>query len=124
MYMATEQYHLSLLALLNVSTSLDKVDHEGHDYEAPLRRRALRRRHCVGSGAPVNFGARRRPKYVFSKVPKKCPSILKISDGLLLVIDRILQQNKYTAKMASRRADKLSAAARRSTKVGGGANKL
>src|SRR6218665_2443209 len=60
----------------------------------------------------------------FQRFPKKCPSILKISDGLLLVIDRILQQNKYTAKMASRRADKSSAAARRSTKVGGGANKL
>src|SRR6218665_123530 len=42
----------------------------------------------------------------------------------LVIENRKLQKNKYTAKRNRRRADKLSAAARRSTKVGGGAHKL
>src|SRR6218665_1883230 len=35
--------------------------------------RAVHRRHCVGGGAPVNFGRRRRgrPKTVFSKIQGK-----------------------------------------------------
>src|SRR6218665_1590650 len=77
--------------------------------------RAVRRRHCVGGGAPVNFGRRRRraarpkktaaggrggraqksrrrrrgvdgPKYFFLRFTKKFRSILKIFLGTFLVI--------------------------------------
>src|SRR6218665_2037694 len=66
--------------------------------------RAVRRRHCVGGGAPVNFGRRRRraagpkktagggrrggggQKYYFLRFTKKYRSILKIFLGTLLVI--------------------------------------
>src|SRR6218665_533283 len=70
-----------------------------------LRDRAVRRRHCVGGGAPVNFGRRRRraagpkksaaagaapgvdgPKYFFLRFTKKFRSILKIFLGTFLVI--------------------------------------
>src|SRR6218665_1589743 len=63
--------------------------------------RAARRRHCVGGGAPVNFGRRRRraagpkksaaarrgrPKHFFLRFTKKFRSILKIFLGTVLVI--------------------------------------
>src|SRR6218665_1658394 len=97
--------------------------------------RALRRHHCVGGGAPVNFGQRRRAtspkknrrrdvggqKCFFKGTQKNFVLSSKFSDDLFLVVDRKLQESKYTANMAY---DKLlAAAARRSTKVGG-SNKL
>jgi len=64
-----------------------------HD-ELALSSRAVRRRHCVGGGAQVNFysaGARRRSQKIgvggaalaannnfLQRLPKKIPSILKI----------------------------------------------
>src|SRR6218665_2756220 len=69
------------------------------------RSRAVRRRHCVGGGAPVNFGRRRRraagpkksaaaaarrgvggQKHYFLRFTKKFRSILKIFLGTFLVI--------------------------------------
>src|SRR6218665_246084 len=67
--------------------------------------RAVRRRHCVGGGAPVNFGRRRRrgarrqkkaagggaaggwaaKNSFFLRFTKKCRSILKIFLGTFLV---------------------------------------
>jgi len=46
--------------------------------------RALRRRHCVGGGAPVNFGRRRRGAggQTFSKIPEKIVLSSKFSDDL------------------------------------------
>src|SRR6218665_1578957 len=82
--------------------------------------RALRRRHCVGGGAPVNFGRRRRdatlatPKNFFNAIVK----------NLFLVIDRKLAPKKCTAKWHRRLADKLSAAAARPSKKIGGATRL
>src|SRR6218665_1924987 len=89
--------------------------------------RALRLRLCGGGGAPVNFGRRRRhaagPKQSaaaraarpinFFKGPRQNLVLSStFSYDLFLVIDRKLQQNKYTAKMTS--------AARRQI-IGGGA---
>ena len=45
--------------------------------------RAVRRRHCVGGGAPVNFGGQ---KQFFLRITKKFRSILKIFVGTCLVI--------------------------------------
>src|SRR6218665_4206175 len=76
--------------------------------------RAMRRRHCVGSCAPVNFGRRRavgpkksaaarrgRPQTFFKGPRKHFVLFSKFSDDLFLVIDRKLQENMYTSKMAS-----------------------
>jgi len=53
---------------------------------------AARRSILAGGGAPpVPKNLRRRPKNIFQKIHEKFPSI----------INRKLQQNKYTAKMAS-----------------------
>ena len=81
--------------------------------------RAERRRHCVGAGAPVNFGRPRRGaggQKSFSKIPEKISFYPK--NFLMTYFSHVkLQQIKYTATMAS--------AARRSTKIGGGdAHKL
>jgi len=89
---------------------------------------AGRRSILVGGGAPpvkkeISFDAgaarRWRPKHFFERFPKQFsfyPNNFLMT--LFLVIDdRKLQQNRYTAKAAA-------AAARRSTKVVGGANKL
>ena len=72
--------------------------------------RALRRRHCVGGGAPVNFGRRWRAaghknrlrrrgaalaqKHLFKGTRQNFVLSSKFSDDLLLVIDRKLQENK------------------------------
>src|SRR6218665_1394201 len=77
----------------------------------PLRSwiRAVRRRHCVGGGARVNFGRRRRratgpkksaaaaarrgrPKTDFSKIHEKFRSILKMFLGTFLVIKALRLQ--------------------------------
>ena len=95
----------------------------------------MRGRHCVGGGAPVNFGRRpqnRRWRHVAALAAKKCfikdsrKNFLlssKCSDDFLVIenCNKISTQQQ----LHRRRADKLSAAARRSTKVGGGgAHKL
>src|SRR6218665_2309730 len=78
-----------------------------------LRSRAVCRRHCVGGGAPVNFGQQRhtasskqsavarhwRPKN-FSKIPEKI-SFYPQNFLMTFFSHRKLQQNKYTATMAS-----------------------
>src|SRR6218665_346629 len=72
--------------------------------------RAVRRGHCVGGGAPVNFGRRRRaagPKksaearllanIFFQRFPKKITNFVlssKFSDNFFLVIDRKLHETK------------------------------
>ena len=100
------------------------------------RPRAVRRRHGVGGCAPINFGRRRWraagpknrrrrgwPKEYFSKIPEKISFYFsKYSDDPLSVIENC---NKITTQQQwhRRRADNLSAA-RRSTKVDGGAHKL
>jgi len=88
--------------------------------------RAVRRRHYVGGGAPINPipRSRRPPKNVFQRFPKNFPSILKIF-WWPFFSHRKLNCNKISTQQQwhRRRTDKLSAA-RRSTKVGGGAHKL
>jgi len=75
----------------------------------PHGSRALRRRHCVGGGAPVNFGRRRRapgPKSrrrrgvggqkinFVSKVPENISCYHQNFLMTFFAIDRKLQQNK------------------------------
>src|SRR6218665_687550 len=86
-----------------------------------IRAKAVRRRSCVGGGgAPVNFGRRRRaadPKNrrwrpnLFSKIPEQI-SFYPKHFLRTFFSNQKLQQNKYTATMAS--------AARRQI-IGGGA---
>src|SRR6218665_2731326 len=77
--------------------------------------RAVRRRHGVGDGAPVNFGRRRLrsvggQKEFFSKISEKISFYPQ--HFLMTFSHRKLQQNNYAATMAS--------AARRQI-IGGGA---
>src|SRR6218665_2908399 len=69
-------------------------------YRARVCSRAACQRHCVGGGAPVNFGRRRRatgpkksaaarrgrPKRFFLRFTKTFCSILKIFLGIFLII--------------------------------------
>ena len=64
-------------------------------YSLPICHRAVRRRHCVGGGAPVNFGPKKSAAAArrgvigqkhFLRFTKKIRSILKIFLGTLLVI--------------------------------------
>jgi len=76
--------------------------------------RAVRRRHCVSGGAPVNFGRRRPVPNYRRAIPEKMS--LHLQNLLMTFISHRkskLQQNKYTVKMAS--------AARRQI-IGGGAS--
>src|SRR6218665_2494153 len=82
---------------------LDTAMYKRAVLRAPISR-AFRRLHCVGGGAPVNFGRRRRAagskksaaaaarrgvgdqKHFFLRFTKKFRSILKIFLGTFLVI--------------------------------------
>ena len=65
--------------------------------------RAVRRRHSVGGGAPVNFGRRRRSvgarKHFFLRFPKNFLLPSNFSDDLFS--HRKLQQNNFAATMAA-----------------------
>jgi len=96
--------------------------------------RALRRRHCVGGGAQVNFSRRRRrdpdPIKLAAEARRRPKSFFKDSrkisfypQNFLMTFFRHLklQKNKYTATMASAaRRQIIGGGTRRSTKVGGG----
>ena len=113
--------------------------------------RAVRRRHCVGGGAPVNFGRRWRPATgpkksaaarwspIFSKDPQKFRSVLKnFWRPSFLVVHRKLPEKVHTRNAIGsaptnyrrRRADQQKSAAaptywlRRWPQTVGGAHKL
>src|SRR6218665_800414 len=84
--------------------------------------RAVRRCHCVGGGAPVNLVGDRQKMFV-QRFPKNFVLSSTFSDDHFLVIENC--NKKSTQQEWHRwRADKLSAAARQSTKVSGDAHKL
>ena len=105
-------------------------------HTACVQRRPVRRRHSVGGDAPVilvgSGGAppvpksrRRRgaggQKNFFQRFPKK---FVRMTSFILLVIEQNCNKITTQQQWPRRHVDKLSAAARRSTKVGGGTHKL